>query len=92
MPIDEGDTLFVFSDGVTDAINRNQEPFSEARLESVLRALLGTGAQNIISGVADAVLEYAVGQPQADDITMLALRLCPQSSSQMASSIDENRS
>jgi phosphoserine phosphatase RsbU/P len=92
MPIDEGDTLFVFSDGVTDAINRNQEPFSEARLESVLRALLGTGAQNIISGVADAVLEYAVGQPQADDITMLALRLWPQSSSQMASSIDENRS
>ncbi len=79
MPIEEGDTLFVFSDGVTDATNRDQEPFSEARLENALGGLLGTGAQNVVSGVADAVLQYAMEQPQADDITMLAVRLCHES-------------
>ncbi len=79
MPIEEGDTLFVFSDGVTDATNRDQEPFSEARLETALGGLLGTGAQNVVSGVADAVLQYAMEQPQADDITMLAVRLCHES-------------
>lgn len=69
-----GDTLFVFTDGVTDATNDAQELFGAARLEQVLRANLGRGADAIAQAVVDAVAEHARGDDPFDDLTLLVLR------------------
>ena len=68
----EDDVLVVFSDGVTEAMNMDEEQFGEERL---LACLDGTGTTN---GVLDTILARVRGfvgsAPQADDITALALK------------------
>lgn len=73
--LDAGDTLVLFSDGVSDAENPNGEQFGEDRL----RAVLADGASRLTpEGVLDRVLhatrEFAKDQPPADDITVLVVR------------------
>jgi sigma-B regulation protein RsbU (phosphoserine phosphatase) len=69
-----GDLLFIFSDGVTEAMNVRKEQFEEARLEALLKTLGDASADNIIATVGEAVQKHAAGFPQTDDITMLAVR------------------
>ncbi len=69
-----GDGLFVFSDGVTEAMNAAGELFSEDRLQAVLRQVVQRAPEEIIARVVDEVGRHAGGSPQADDITGLALR------------------
>lgn len=69
-----GDMLFVFSDGVTEAMNENRELFDEERLEDLLKTLGSTSADEIISSVKEAITKHAAGFPQNDDITMLVVR------------------
>jgi sigma-B regulation protein RsbU (phosphoserine phosphatase) len=69
-----GETLFLFSDGVTEAANPASELFSEQRLESVLRRLGGRTSAEIIDAVAAEVKSFAGAAQPSDDITMLALR------------------
>lgn len=69
-----GDGIFLFTDGVTEAMDRNNELFSEARLEENLRGKAGVSLPQLIEGVIAAINIYASGAPQADDITTLALR------------------
>jgi len=71
--LSKGDTLFLFTDGVTEAMNPAGELFSEKRLESCLRELKDRSVETMVAGVMDAVQVYAQGAPQADDITLLAL-------------------
>ena len=69
-----GDMLFVFSDGVTEAMNENRELFDEERLDDLLKTLGSTSADEIISSVKEAITKHAAGFPQNDDITMLVVR------------------
>jgi len=72
----EGDTLFLYSDGVTEALNVANELYGEARLEAVLQEL-GSGvatATEWTNRVLDEVETFAEGRAQADDITILSLR------------------
>ncbi len=69
-----GDMLFVFSDGITEAMNANKEQFEEERLEALLKTFGGVSADEVISKVGEAVTTHAAGFPQNDDITMLAVR------------------
>ncbi len=69
-----GDGIFLFTDGVTEAMDRNNELFSEARLEENLKGKTGVSLPQLIEGVIAAINIYASGAPQADDITTLALR------------------
>ena len=69
-----GEEIYLYSDGVTEATNRNDEFFAEERLEAVLRDVAGHPANVIIKAVADAVSSFADGAPQSDDITALAIR------------------
>lgn len=72
----DGDTLFLYSDGVTEALNVADELYGEARLEAVL-AELGQGATSATlwsERVLDEVEGFAEGRTQADDITLMTLR------------------
>ena len=67
-----GDTLVVYSDGLTDAENNRGENFGEARLREVIQshARLGTVEQGLLS----ALESFTEGNPQNDDITFLTIR------------------
>ncbi len=69
-----GDGLFLFSDGVTEAMDASGDLFSERRLETVLRQVAQQPPREIVTRVVDAVEHHSGGSPQADDITGLALR------------------
>lgn len=67
------DTLFLYTDGVTEAASPLGELFGEDRLERVLGGMSGS-AQGVCESVVKAVDAYADGAPQADDITVFTLR------------------
>lgn len=70
-----GDTLYMYTDGVTEAVNVKNELFSEEKLRSQLNIL---GRQNksvkeIVHELLKNVQSFSSGMPQSDDITMLGL-------------------
>ncbi len=69
-----GETLYLYTDGVTEAHNRTGELFAEQRLEAVLREAAGNSTNIVVTAVGDAVRRFADGAPQSDDITTMALR------------------
>jgi len=70
-----GGLLFLYTDGVTEAEDREGRQFGDDRLESLL-AKKGHGARadRWIARVETAVREFTRGRVQFDDITCLALR------------------
>ena len=72
--IGEKDTLLLFTDGVTEAMDTSNQLYSEARLEEFLKKSDNTPEQLTVA-VLDAVEQFATGAEQADDITILAFRI-----------------
>ena len=70
-----GDRLFLFTDGVTEAFNPQDEAFGEARLEPVLQAqaMAQAAPAATIEAVLEQVRRFENGAPQADDITCMSL-------------------
>jgi sigma-B regulation protein RsbU (phosphoserine phosphatase) len=70
-----GESIYVFTDGVTEAANGDGEFFAEARLEAVLRAGAGCStAAEIVKSVGEAVRGFVGTALPSDDITMLVVR------------------
>ncbi len=69
-----GDALLLFTDGVTEAMNKGRELFGESRLEEVLASTAESGVKGIVESVFSAVRTFADGAEQSDDITLLAVR------------------
>jgi len=72
--LEPGDSLLLYTDGVTEAMNRRQEEFGSERLLQALEDASGLGPEGLLDRVSRAVSRFADGEPQADDLTMLALR------------------
>jgi serine phosphatase RsbU (regulator of sigma subunit) len=72
--LDRGDMLVMYSDGVAEAVNGNNEFFGEAKLIDVLRAQRGRSAEGVIDAIVGAVAEHTGVVPQADDITVVAVK------------------
>jgi sigma-B regulation protein RsbU (phosphoserine phosphatase) len=68
-----GDGLFMFTDGITEAMNCHNQLFSDARLRAVLHRINGASSIELIRQVVSEVERFASGAPQSDDITALAL-------------------
>ncbi len=68
-----GDTLFVFSDGVTEARSDEGEEFGEARLLEALRAVLHMPVQEMLRAVVETVRKFS-GSEQDDDVTVVIAR------------------
>jgi sigma-B regulation protein RsbU (phosphoserine phosphatase) len=69
-----GEALYLYTDGVTEAVNEQGEQFSAARLEAYLRGASGVPAADIVRGSLAAVQDFAGGTPPFDDITVMTLR------------------
>lgn len=68
-----GDLLFLYTDGVTEAMNNEQELYSDERLLEFLTQADMQSTADLIGQVNQSVAEFADGAEQSDDITMLAL-------------------
>jgi len=69
-----GESLYLYTDGVTEAMNPAGEQYSGARLEKTLSELSDGDVTDIIHKVTDSVHHFADGAPQSDDITMMMIR------------------
>jgi phosphoserine phosphatase RsbU/P len=76
-----GDAIFLYTDGVTEAFDKNDEMFSDERLEAVLRDARSGRPEAVISAVSKAVRAFCDGAEQSDDITAAVIRLQPERSS-----------
>jgi sigma-B regulation protein RsbU (phosphoserine phosphatase) len=69
-----GDSLFAFTDGITEAMNAEGVAFGEGRLEALLAGLRGKSAAELVNGVTTGVERFVGEAPQSDDIAALAVR------------------
>jgi sigma-B regulation protein RsbU (phosphoserine phosphatase) len=72
--LQKNDTLFLYSDGITEANDSRFELFGDQRLSDALASLQHQSLKTIIDGVLVIIEAFAQNEPQADDITMLVVR------------------
>jgi len=70
----KGDTLVVYSDGVTEAMNSTGEFFGDERLLSTLLALAGSPPAEIGRGIQQAVRAFEGGERPHDDLSLILIR------------------
>jgi len=72
--IGAGDIVVLYTDGITESINGEEEMFGEDRLRSIIREHTGLSAIDIMEKILGEVNSFAVGQPQFDDITLMVIK------------------
>ena len=72
--LEKGDTLVMFTDGVTEATDCEDNEFGSERLDSILTQQKSAGCQQIIEAVKTGIKEFVNGAEQSDDITMLVVK------------------
>ena len=71
--LEPGDKLFQYTDGVTEATDKNNQLFGMSRLEQTLGKLADKTPVEILQGIKEDIDEFVGEAPQFDDITMLCL-------------------
>ena len=71
----EGDILLLFTDGVSEAMDKLGREYGEERLEATLHQAAGQNAQDIMLAIQHDVHRHAVGAAQSDDITLMVVRV-----------------
>jgi sigma-B regulation protein RsbU (phosphoserine phosphatase) len=69
-----GDLLFLYTDGVTEAVAPPGDLFGEDRTAEALSSLRGHSSQALLTAMREVLQQFAAGVEQSDDITMLGLR------------------
>jgi phosphoserine phosphatase RsbU/P len=82
-----GDGLFLYTDGVTEAMDETGNQFSELRLEDFLHQSNGSSVTELIHGAVDKVKSHAAGAAQSDDITALAIKFLMTAEKPMAEAV-----
>ena len=71
--LDPGDSIFLYTDGVTNSINKNNELFGQERLLKTLNINPQYSVVEMLNFVKDKIDNFVEDVPQLDDITMLGL-------------------
>ena len=70
-----GDTLLLYTDGVTEAFNDKREQFSESNLQDILASMHeSSSAKEVVTSVLQSVKTFSGDYPQSDAITLLSLQ------------------
>jgi sigma-B regulation protein RsbU (phosphoserine phosphatase) len=73
--MDKDTTLFIYTDGLTDATNIDNQRFGKERMIKVLDQLKGSNTETLVKGMMRSIDEFVGEADQADDLTMLAIRI-----------------
>ncbi len=72
--LQSGDTIIIFSDGVSEALNSAGEEFGDARLQAIAEQIGQATAQTIVDRIVSEVRTFTKGAAQSDDITVMVIR------------------
>jgi serine phosphatase RsbU (regulator of sigma subunit)/putative methionine-R-sulfoxide reductase with GAF domain len=72
--LEREDTLILYTDGVTEAINEDYDEFGMERLYLTARAARRRNAQSMVKAISDSIQDHAGGTPQFDDVTLVILK------------------
>ena len=70
-----GASLFLYTDGVTEAQNSEGNFYGEARLTQTINAAKSLTSKSLLAAIKADIDAFAASAPQADDITMLSIKL-----------------
>jgi len=70
-----GDLIVMFTDGISEAMNRNEELFEEHRIKKCISDNCRKSAASLLDALIAEVRDFSAGCPQADDITVLTIRV-----------------
>ena len=76
MTLAAGDSLYLYTDGVNEAMNAAEQLFGNERMQEALVRYGQAGCVAMVDGIASELTKFVDGAEQSDDITMLALRYC----------------
>ena len=70
----KGDTIIIYSDGIDEAFNIDDEEYGEENLLSIIKDILSLDAEKIIENVFESVRSHVQDAPQSDDITIVVIK------------------
>ena len=73
--LDGNDVLLLYTDGITDALNTQEESFGEERLFELVKQNKHLSAQELVAKIDSEVTAFSEGAPQFDDMTLVVLKL-----------------
>ncbi len=73
--LEKNDTIVLFTDGITEAMNMNNEEYSDERLENLVINLSGKNAEEILELIIEDVTNFTNGAEQSDDITCMVIKI-----------------
>lgn len=74
LDLEPGDQLFLYTDGVTEAVDPHLQPFGIERVEDLVRHHGGEKPKRLVTTLLEALEYHAGGAMQHDDITLIAMR------------------
>ena len=74
LQLKRGETIFLYTDGLTEAENKEHAQFGEQQMKDMLGTTAGLRPQEIVEAMKAGVEQFVDGAPQSDDLTMLAIR------------------
>ena len=74
LQLGEGDSIYLYTDGVTEAMNAAGTLYGEEKLQNCLKYMHGADPQAVLDRVHWSISEHVNGSEQFDDITMLCLK------------------
>jgi sigma-B regulation protein RsbU (phosphoserine phosphatase) len=69
-----GDKLFLYTDGIPEAMNKDEEEYSDERMINFFQSNSDEAAADFINGIVADVGTHVKGEPQSDDITSMILK------------------
>lgn len=73
-PLASGDTLLLYTDGITEAEDPDGELFGMERLRCQLSSLKESSPKQVLDGLLEAMLHFEGGRARQDDLTLVAVR------------------
>ncbi|HOI30633.1 MAG TPA: SpoIIE family protein phosphatase [Melioribacteraceae bacterium] len=73
--LESGQAVVLFTDGITEAMNKNGEEFTDEKLEKIVSGIYNESPKYILDKIKAQVEEFTAGAEQSDDITCLVLKV-----------------
>ena len=69
-----GDSLIIYSDGITEAMDKKEEEFDEDRLEEAIKKHINEPAAEMLENLINEVKQFTMNTPQTDDMTLVIIK------------------
>ncbi len=75
LTLEPGDLLILYTDGISEAMTRDEEEWGEERMIAAARAVQHRCAEEVLGAIMAAADAFTAGAPQHDDMTLLVLKM-----------------